>query len=210
MTHTRSARDVSANYCAGCGAALTPGSQFCAYCGRPIAAGPGSGAPAAAPLPASGPMPPPYPPAPGMGMEPVPPRRRPRRWVVVLVVVIIVVAIVGGLLLYESEQVVDVNVFIVWSPNNVCGLGEPDNQAIYSGLNDSPGNTDYIQFYVPNYNTTQCVISDVTTNTSGFTAVASGLPLIIPGNDTNPGGVLNVNLTLTGSPWTGNVNLVFT
>ncbi|HTW76267.1 MAG TPA: zinc ribbon domain-containing protein [Thermoplasmata archaeon] len=204
MTRLRSRADVSAQFCSGCGAPVSPGSQFCAYCGQAVASGPG-GAAGGVPLPPAGPTPPPYPAAPGMGMPA--PRGRPRRWLVVAVVVILVIAVVGVLLYYEANQDnVDVNVFIVWAPDNVCGLNEPDNLLAYSGLNDTPGNTDYIQFPVPNYNATACSLESVSTNTSGFTAVPSSLPVVVPVNGT---GILNLNLTLPGSPWSGDVNLVF-
>lgn len=197
---------MSSTYCSNCGAALTPGAQFCAYCGSPSPTM-ASGSPPPAPLPSAGPAPPPYPPYPAM--EPTrPPAARRRRGLVIAIVVVVLIAIIGGIAFYElTAPDVDVNSFIVWAPDNVCGLNEPNNLIAYEGFNDSPGVTDYFQFDVPNYNATTCTIVSATTNTSGFTVSDATVPLAIASNGT---GTLSLNLTLPGSSWSGSVNLVFT
>jgi hypothetical protein len=196
---------MAASFCPKCGAALPPGSAFCAYCGSP-APNLGTGGAAAAPLPSAGPPPPPYPPYPAMEPSRPPPSRR-RRGLVIAIVVVVLIAIIGGIAFYElTAPNVDVNEFLVWAPDNVCGLNEPNNLIAYQGFNDSPGVTDYFQFDVPNYNTTTCTLVSAFTNTSGFTVSDATVPLAIPANGT---GTLSLNLTLPGSSWSGNVNLVF-
>ncbi len=193
---------MSAQYCPGCGAPVTPGSQFCAYCGKPVAAASGPGA-APAPLPSAGPTPPPYPAAPQM--EPAA-RPGPRRWIVIVVVLVIVIAIVGGLLAYEaSAPTVTINAIYFYAPDNACGLGVPANQAVYDGFSDDPGVTDTVGFIVPSFNSTTCTIQSLVTNTSGFTIVNTNLPIAIAAEGN---GTLFINVTLPGSSWTGNLNLV--
>jgi hypothetical protein len=124
-----------------------------------------------------------------------------------VIVVVIVIAIIGAIVVYEATLPnVDVNSFLVWAPDNVCGLNEPNNLIAYNGLNDTPGATDSIQFSVPNYNNTTCNLASVTTNTSGFSLSNVQLPGPIAPNQT---GTLSVDLTLPGSSWSGNVNLVY-
>jgi zinc-ribbon domain len=201
---------VTAQFCAGCGAPLNPGAQFCAYCGRPVAAG---GPVAPAPLPSAGPTPPPYPPYP-----PMEPGRRPgpRRWLVIVVVLVVIIAIVGALLVYEATAPnVDVNVFVFYAPDDVCGFNNAtavDNAGAgplpveYQGFNDSPGVTDGFEFEIENYNTSSsCNLVSVATNTSGFSLSDVGYPGVI---SAGANGTLSLDLTLPGSSWSGNVNLV--
>jgi zinc-ribbon domain len=204
MTPGERGTAMSTTFCSNCGAALTPGSQFCAYCGSPApnmgAAGP------TAPLASGGPPPPPMPPYPQMepsgGYRP-----RQRRGLVIAVVVVLLVAIIGGVVFYELSTApnVDINVFIFWAPDNVCGLNEPNNQLIYEGYNDSPGVTDYFQFQVPNDNNTTCTITSLITNTTGFSLANYQGPGPISAESY---GYLNVNLTFPSSSWSGNVNFV--
>jgi zinc-ribbon domain len=196
---------MAASFCPKCGAALPPGAQFCAFCGSPAPNLGGAGT-APAPLPSAGPTPPPYPPYPTMEPNRPSPSRR-RRGLVIAIVVVVLIAIIGGLAFYElTAPIVDVNEFLVWAPDNVCGLNEPNNLIAYQGFNDSPGVTDYFQFEVPNYNTSECNLVSVSTNTSGFTVSDATVPLSIASQGT---GTLSLNLTLPGSAWSGNVNLVF-
>jgi hypothetical protein len=141
-------------------------------------------------------------------MEPSrPPASRRRRGLVIAVIVVVLIAVIGGIVVYElTAPNVDVNVFLVWAPDNVCGLNEPNNTIAYEGFNDSPGVTDFFQFEVPNSNATTCTLIGVTTNTSGFSVSGVGLPGPIAGFGN---GTLSLNLTLPGSSWSGNVNLVF-
>jgi zinc-ribbon domain len=202
---------VTAQFCAGCGAPLTPDSQFCAYCGRPVA----TGAPSApAPLPTAGPTPPPVPPYPSMEPARSP---GPRRWLVIVIVLVVIIAIVGGLLYYEATAPnVDVNVFVFYAPDNVCGYNNAtaiDNAGYgpwpveYQGFNDSPSVTDSFEFTIQNFNTSSsCNVVSVATNTSGFSlSDVTYTGVIGPYPDE---GNLSLDLTLPGSSWTGNVNLV--
>lgn len=194
---------MSAQFCSKCGAALPPGSQFCAYCGSPAP----NMAAAAGPLPSVGPPPPAYPPYPTMEPSGRPSGARRRRGVVIAIVVVLLVAIIGAVAFYElTAPNVDIEAFLVYAPDNVCGLNEPNNMQGYFGFNDTPGDTDYLQFPVPNFNNTSCNVVSVTTNTSGFTIANYTSTGPIPAEQT---GYLNLNLTLPGSSWTGNVNLIF-
>jgi zinc-ribbon domain len=193
---------MSAQFCSKCGAALPPGSQFCAYCGSPA---PNMGA--APPLASAGPTPPPYPPYPTMEPSGRPSGARRRRGFVIAVVVVLIVAIIGAVAFYElTAPNVNIEAFIIYAPDNVCGLNEPNNMQSYFGFNDTPGDTDFIQFPVPNFNTTSCSVVSVATNTSGFSIVNFTGTGPIAAQET---GTLNLNLTLPNSSWTGNVNLIW-
>jgi hypothetical protein len=160
------------------------------------------------PLPSGGPPPPPYPPYPTMEPSGRPAGARRRRGLVIAIVVVILVAIIGAVAFYElTAPNVNIESFIVYAPDNVCGLNDPNNLLGYDGFNDTPGDVDYLQFPVPNYNQSgSCNVVSVTTNTTGFALSDVVLPGPIAVNAT---GTLSLNLTLPGSSWTGNVYLIF-
>ncbi len=216
MTPPLRGTPVSATYCSHCGAALPAGSQFCSYCGSAVPAVGSAGAPAS-PLPSAGPTPPPYPPYPSM--EPSrPPASRRRRGLVIAVIVVVLIAVIGVILVSElNAGNVQVNSFVFYAPDDVCGYNNAtavDNQGFgplpieYQGFSDSPGVTDSFQFTIQNFNiTSSCNVVSVATNTSGFSLSDAGYPGVIPGGGTDTG-TLSVDLTLPGSSWTGNVNII--
>jgi len=122
----------------------------------------------------------------------------------VVVVVVIVVAIVGFVIYESLAPVVSVTGINVWAPDNVCGYNA--NSIGYYGFNDSPGVTDSFAFPLPNFNATNCTITGVTTNTSGFGLSNVGVPLTLPGGGN---GTLYASISLPGSAWSGYLNLVF-
>jgi hypothetical protein len=146
--------------------------------------------------------------------RPSPSRRR--RGLVIAIVVVIVIAIVGGIVVYTlTAPIVDVNVFAFYAPDDVCGFNNAtavDNAGYgplpveYQGFNDSPGVTDGFTFTVQNFNSSSsCNIVSITTNTSGFSLSSIAYPGVIGPNGE---GNLSLDLTLPGSSWTGNVNLI--
>jgi hypothetical protein len=135
---------------------------------------------------------------------------------VIAIVVVVIIAVVGGIVVYElTAPNVDVNAFVFWAPDDVCGfnnatavnaVGQGPLPIEYQGFNDSPGVTDGFQFTIENYNaSSSCNIVSVTTNTSGFSLSSIGYPGAIAGGGN---GTLSLDLTLPGSSWSGNVNLV--
>lgn len=196
-------RAVVASTCPNCGAPLKPGGRFCAYCGAAVAQ-PLPSAPAGLPYgSATGPAP--------FAGTPAPRRSKNRAIAIVVVVVLVIAGGIGAYLYYAQTQNVDVNGFYVYSPDNVCGLALVPTA--WTGFNDTPGNTDEILFSpstgggVPNYNLTSCTLRGVTTNTSGFGISGPSVPLTIASEGS---GTLYFNISLPGSSWSGNVNLIFT
>jgi hypothetical protein len=140
-------------------------------------------------------------------------RRSKNRAIVIVVVVVLVIAGgIGAYLYYVQTQNVDVNAFLSYSPNNVCGLAA--NPVSWTpGFNDTPGAVDEFEIPVPNFNFTSCTVHGLTTNSSGFSISGQDVPLAIPAATISGGpgsGNLFFNLTLPGSSWSGNVNLIFT
>ena len=195
---------MQAAYCPHCGAPVSPGSQFCSYCGTAIPGG-------SAPLPSAlGPNLPPTPPpastmpyGSGSGR---PPRRH--RGVIIAVIVVVLILIVAGVafvVLSSHSDPIQVAFINVWAPDNVCGLNT--YPIGYYGYNDtSTGATQIFDFPVPNYNVTPCTVQSVITNTTGFSLSAIEVPLPIPGNGT---GSMNITITSPSSDYSGNLNLVF-
>ena len=166
-----------------------------------------------APLPSTSPPPgwslPPPPAGPyGAPTGVPPPRRRSRALIVVAVVVVIVVilivAIVAYVLLFAPGPAVQVGDLIIWAPDNVCGLNA--NPIYFDGYNSSTSSTVPLDLGVPNYNATACTLLGVITNTTGFVLSGVQVPLTIPGDAT---GSMNLTVTSPGSPFSGNLNLVF-
>jgi zinc-ribbon domain len=199
---------MQASFCPGCGAAVVPGAQFCAYCGTalpggsPVAPLPSPETLAPPALASSGPAYPMAPPPP-----PPPPRHRTLVLVVVIVVVLLVVGVIAFALLAPPAPAVSVQSLVVWAPDNVCGLNA--NPSFYDGFNGSTGQVQTFGLEIPNYNTTgSCTLRSVTTNTTGFslTVPAGALPLTVAADQN---GTLNVTLTSPSSPFEGVVNLVY-
>jgi hypothetical protein len=134
-----------------------------------------------------------------------PPRRRRTRWVVVIVVVLVVIiAVVAAAYLLFPAPPIQVQAINVWAPDNVCGLNS--NPIYYYGYNGSTGATQTIDFEVPNFNVTSCTVVGVVTNSSGFAISAVQVPLSVPGDGTAD---MNMTITSPSSPFTGDMNLVF-
>jgi len=186
---------MSAQYCAHCGAPMPAGSAFCAYCGTPAATAP------AAPL--SSLAPPPVPPAPSLAGAPSGRWGR-RRLVLVVIVVVVVIVLAGLVYVATTAPVVTVTEINVYAPTDVCGLNE--FPIYYAGFSDSPGASDAFGLQIENFNNTTCKLSEVTTNTTGFTLSDLGLPLFVPavGNNT-----LNLTITLPGGAYNGPLDLVY-
>jgi zinc-ribbon domain len=190
--------------CPSCGAPVGSGALYCTYCGTPIQAPsaplPSAGAPAGG-FPAGPPTAPyAFPPAAPSG------RRRSRRLiVVVLVVVILLIAtVVAYELLPPAEPQIQVAEIDVWAPDNVCGLNA--TPIYYDGYNSSTNAAVELGLSVPNFNSTACTVTSVTTNSTGFSLSAVQVPLTIPASGN---GSMNLTLTSPGSSFSGNVNLVF-
>ena len=206
--------------CSGCGATLTPGAQFCAYCGTAVAATTpaplalGGSAPPLAPSPA----PPTWAPT-----SPPPPRRRASRVLLIIVVFLVVVILVGVVALAffvpsAPSYPIMVGALFIYSPDNACGLAS--NPSYYpSGFNSSLGANVSLPLYLPNFNTTSCTIHGLTTNTTGFTIVTSSIMLnggALPGtiagspSTSNPTtATLVFTIETPASAYSGNVSLVF-
>lgn len=137
-------------------------------------------------------------------------RSKGRAVLIVVVVVVIILAGIGVYVYYEAGQSVNVNQFVVYAPDNVCGLNT--NQIVFTpGFSDAPGASDAFEFQIPNYNGTSCTIRGVTTNTSGFSFSDVGVPVTgTPATLGNPGyGYLNLTINLPGSAFSGNLNMIF-
>jgi hypothetical protein len=197
---------VQSSRCAHCGAALAPGTQFCAYCGAPTgAAAPPVGGVPPAWSPSPGPLPG------GYGVPP-PPRRRSH--LLIIVVVIVVLVLIFAVVAYEFEVAnspqVNISEINVWASDNVCGLMTSPNGTYplqYTGYATNTSENDSWEFYdIPNVNSTACTIEHVATNTSGFQVWAE-VPAIIPAED--PNGTLNLSIIAPGSSFNGVLNLIF-
>jgi len=189
--------------CSRCGAPLLGGAQFCSYCGAPAAPPLAAGGLPVAPVPAA---PAPLPSGFEATAGPSPRPRRSHRLLVILVVVVVVVAAAGLalFLLVPAGPAVQVGAIDIWAPDNVCGLGT--NSIYYEGYNASTGEAISLELYVPNYNGTSCTVSQVTTNTSGFTLSGVQTGVVVPahGNAT-----LNLTIGSPSSSFSGTLNLVF-
>jgi len=137
-------------------------------------------------------------------------RAKSRAVIIAVVVVVIIVIAIGSYVYLSNSQTVQVNAFIAYAPNNVCGLNI--NQVEFTpGFSDAPGASDQFEFIVPNYNLSSCTVRGVTTNTSGFTLSDVQVPVTIAAATiAGPGeGYLNLTVNLPGSGFNGNLNLVF-
>lgn len=150
-----------------------------------------------------------YPPGyqPPYGAPPPPPaaRRRSRR-IVLVVIVVVLILIVGGFayFFFTAPSGVSVSSILIWAPDNVCGLNSTPSG--YSGFNTSTGSTEALEVQIPNYNTTTCTLVSVSTNSSGFSVSATGLPLTVPVNGSE---YLNVSVTVPTSSFSGSINFVY-
>lgn len=141
-----------------------------------------------------------------------PPRRRSR--LVIIVVIVVVLILVVSVLAYSyfaaSSPPVQVGFIEIWAPDNVCGLNS--NPIEFYGFNSSTSAVQTIDFGMPNYNTTQCVINGATTNTSGFTLSDVQAPVYVAGtpagSSTQTTGSMNITITSPSSSYSGNMNLV--
>ena len=121
----------------------------------------------------------------------------------VIVVVVAVAAISVGHFLPPSPQVV-VREMDVWAPGDVCGLsGHPVS---YAGFTDTPGVSDAFRLEVVDFNASVCTLSQVSTNTSGFSLTGVGVPLTIaPGQNE----YLNLTIVLPPNAFDGPLNLIY-
>jgi len=193
---------VPSTTCPSCGAPTASGAQYCAYCGHPLTA-----ASAAAPLPSTGFLPPPPPPTAAYGSPPPSPQRSRRRIVVIVAVAIVAIiasSFVAAELYAPTTYPIQVQYFVIFAPDNVCDLNS--TPTAYYGYNDSTGSVDEFEFPIYNGNSTACTIRDVATNTTGFTLSQVQVPLTIPAQ---VNGTMNITVTAPGSPFTGNLNLIF-
>lgn len=189
--------------CPHCGAPLPAGASFCSFCGATV--GSSTGAPLAsapnAPPPFPAPPPTPYAPA-----SPPPRRSRARLVVVVILVVIVLfVAILAAAYFLFPAPPIQVSAIYVYAPDNVCGLGLPQNAIYYYGYNGSTGAAQTLEFEMPNYNATACTIVGAATNSSGFSLSNVQVPLTIPGNGDS---TMNITITSPTSSYSGSMNLV--
>lgn len=142
---------------------------------------------------------------PSYGRPSAPPPRR-HHGLIIAVVVIIVILIAGVAtfaLLVPAGPPVAVGYINIYAPDNVCGLNS--NPIAFYGYNSSTGASQTLDFGMPNYNATTCVIQSATTNTSGFVLSDIQVPLSIPANGT---GSMNITITSPSSDYSGNMNLV--
>jgi hypothetical protein len=198
---------MSAATCPHCAAPAVPGAVYCYSCGGRLGS-----APSAAdrpPVPSS-----PLPSASAAGASPfvpgpapvAPPPRRRRRWVLVVVVLAVIGIVVAAVVLYESAAPsVQVASILVYAPDDVCGLGV--NLIGYYGFNASTGENETFELEVPNYNSSACTLTGVTTNTSGFAlSDLGGLPLQV---EVGSYGNFTVSITMPSSAFSGNLNLIY-
>lgn len=141
-----------------------------------------------------------------------PPRRHSRLLiiVVVVVVVILVVGVVAYLFLPGPAPAVQVGYIFVYAPDDVCGLNQSPPIAFY-GFNSSTGANQTLDFPMPNYNATACMVRGVSTNTTGFMITYAQVPLTIGGSPHGPGSTnasLNITIISPSSSFSGNLSLV--
>lgn len=196
--------------CSGCGAPLTPGAQFCTYCGT--AAPQGAAAPVpptASPLP-SGAPPASFPPTAGPEPAAAPaPRRRSLGLIVIVLVVVMVIVLSVTAYAFLTAPVsapVRVGALEIWAPDHVCDLNATPN-LYYYGFNSSTSTNVIIDVLVPNFNASTCTVHGVSTNTTGFTVQGTPLPLSIAAASNAS---MNLTISTPSSSYSGNVNLVFT
>jgi hypothetical protein len=121
------------------------------------------------------------------------------------VVILIVISVLAYAVFAPSSsppiQVANMN---VWAPDNVCGLSA--NPIGYQGYSGSTNTSTAFELEVPNFNSTSCTITSVTTNTSGFALSDIQEPLTVPGS-----GNTTMNLTISSPDvaFSGNLSLVF-
>ncbi len=139
--------------------------------------------------------------------QPPRPRRNSRLLIiiVVLVVVLLVVGAIAFVFLVPAAPPIQVGQISIYAPDLVCGLAATPPY-YYPGFNNSTGANMSFEFYVPNFNATNCTVRSLTTNTSGFmvTYAQVPLPILAHGNAT-----MNVSIGLPSSSFSGNLNLVF-
>ncbi len=126
----------------------------------------------------------------------------------ILVVVVVVILVIAGIAVYAYETStppVQVQYINIWAPDNVCGLNT--NPIGFGGYNSSTSASEPLELEMPNFNTTSCRISTLTTNTTGFTLSQVEVPLTLPGNATVG---LNLTIQSPGSAFNGLLNLVLT
>ena len=194
--------------CPSCGAPNVPDARFCAYCGSALPRAP-------SPLPSSvgAAMPPalefpvPY------GQPPPPPPRRRSRLLVVIVIVVVVFLVIGAIsfvFLMPAAPAIQVGQMDIWAPDHVCDLNSTNLSTpyYYTGFNGSTGENQSFDLFVPNFNATACTVHHVTTNTTGFEVTYVQVPLGIPAG-VNATASMNISIVSPGSPFSGNINLVF-
>lgn len=136
-----------------------------------------------------------------------PARQRPHRRLA-LIIFVVILALILAVILYAvlapPPPTVEVNYMVDWAPDGVCGL---NSSVYYDGFNASTGSSESFELQVPNVNATSCTITNVVTNTSGFSLSQVQVPLTIPGNTT----YVELNLTINNPNvgFNGNLNLVF-
>jgi hypothetical protein len=124
--------------------------------------------------------------------------------IVVVVIVVLLLVAAGIAFIFLSAPAVQVNDINIWAPDNVCGLNA--NPIDYPGFNSSTGASQPIEFDMPNFNSTSCTVTSVSTNTTGFTLSDIQVPLPIPANSTVS---MNITITSPSSSFSGYLNLVF-
>jgi hypothetical protein len=201
---------VGPTNCPACGAPVAAGSGFCTYCGASLT-GPSS------PLPAASGLIPPPPPSMGPSSPyaggPSRPVRRRSAVLIALVVVVVIVLVAGGLaffLLPSSTPPVQIAYIVIYAPDNVCGLNLNPPVAYY-GYNSSTSANLTLDFPMPNYNATACIVHGVSTNTSGFSVPYAQVPLTIGGSPSGPGsttGSMNITIVSPSSSFSGNLDLI--
>jgi hypothetical protein len=119
-------------------------------------------------------------------------------------VVLLVGAGLVSTLLTPKPGSIQVPAIVIEAPNNVCGLNT--TPIYYFGDNWTTGSSIGFDLTVPNYNATACQVRGVASGTAGFTLSQVQVPLSIPS-----GGNASMNLTITapGSPYSGNLTLIF-
>jgi hypothetical protein len=195
---------MAATNCPGCGAPVIPGSLFCNYCGKAVAS-------TSSPLPSSssGGAPPSSSPtqAEPLGTATPPPRKKRSRLLTIVIVVFVIAVLVAAVFIYivlTQVPPIQVSEIDIWAPDNACGLSV--NPIVFDGFNGSTGASQALDFGMPNFNSTACVIHSVTTNTSGFVLSGIQVPLTIPAGSS--GTSMNITIQSPGSDYSGGLNLV--